>query len=158
MGRQQDTKRQQTNYKINKQQAIQKKIEACETLPMSVVHSEIQSVVTLSTLSFELMRTAIQTYFNNDAVLEYTNKCDQQDIIEQDIIKVFAKTKTNIKNKHMITINIYRTTSRALVNGPSINRFQNNIYPYLEKDVLDLYDCDTENNTKSSLQNALLST
>ncbi len=82
VGRQQVTKRQHTNYKINKQEAIQKNIQACDISPMSVVHSDIQSVVTLSTLSFELMRTAIQTYFNNEAVLEYTQKCDEQDIIE----------------------------------------------------------------------------
>ncbi len=74
---------------------------------MSVVHSEIQSGVTLSTPSFELMRTAIQTYFNNEAVLEYIQKCDEQDIIEQDIIKEFAKTKnkyqkqTHDYNKHV---------------------------------------------------------
>ncbi len=146
-------RRQHSMYKIRKDQAIEKKIHACGRSPITVVHSETNSVITFSTTSFELMRTVTQQYFKDSAILECNQKVDEQDIIEQDIIKVFFKTKTNVKSKHMITVNLYRTTSLALVNGPSIKKFQTSIYPSIVKVILDLYDIDIETRTKAALQN-----
>ena len=112
---------QQASYSLNKAKAIEKKIRACDRPPVSVEHKSNNSILKFSTGSFELLRKSIRDFYEEkNFLVEQTYKQDENGQIEQDIVKIFTINKQQKKSRHHLTINVYRTTSTVLVNGPSI--------------------------------------
>ena len=112
------------DYALNKQVSITKKIKACDRSPYSIKLNNGSATVTLNTICFELMRTNLLQYLANSNMYKIYvfPKIDTNGNTSEDTIKV-AKIETPDTETHMYTINLYRTTSRLMINGPQHNQF-----------------------------------
>ncbi len=126
-----------TEYTLNQSKIIDKKIKACDREPISANHTVANSVIKFSATSFETMKKLISSLYGNreNTMTEITTKMDENSVIEQDIVKIFYKTKQNRKGRLLLVFNMYRTTSTMLVNGPSLKKFQNEEFPMLEEAI-----------------------
>ena len=119
------------NYELNKKVALTKKMSACEKEDYEVELQTTCCNVQLNTASFE--------YFKED-VIEYINSSNQYRMLRHDPVKdingcvtgeimgVGSKSQHTVK---LFTINIYQTTSRAMINGSKYQIFVENDLPLL---------------------------
>ena len=102
------------DYTLNKASALHKKLDSCDN----------RVVLTFNTAAFELFRVTVLSYLRSkesEYVATHTPRTDQQNNITEETIRVVDKTV----ECPMFTINLYRTTSRAMINGPKHTLFVN---------------------------------
>ena len=136
------------NYTLNKQSNIVKKIKACDRVPYTVKHNKGSVTITLNTMCFELMRSSLIQYLHRQANqynFQIIPKNDQSGNTAEDVIKVNATPESTA----LYTINLYRTTSRIMVNGPQPYRFMDNDFPVITDALDDNADEIEEENRKA---------
>ncbi len=133
------------DYKLNQLTALQKKFEACKRENINISTTDgINFVVKLNTASFEATRNVLFKCLYADPRnkkstrhLSYKVDKDQSDLIVSEVINVKHWSavkkpgKPNISGKCSITINIYRTTSKILINGSDSSIFMDVFAPNL---------------------------
>ena len=143
------------SYALNQERALEKKIEACDRTPVEAEHTDTNSIITCSTLAFELFREYMDNFCNTEGLKTIaTQKTDCRGFIESDTLKVF-QINNPLKSEHLFTMTLYRTTCRVLVNGPGLGDFQEEQYPDLEEKILNMYNPGKEDYIKHSLMKLL---
>ena len=110
------------NYTINEKTAIKKKIKSCREVPLEIKMEKGNNLrIFCSTTAFENIRKIIIETVASNYVLEMT---ENKDISERVIIETIKTKERNARRALPIfVINIYRTTSTLLINGPQVQRF-----------------------------------
>ena len=128
-----------TNYKINKVTAVKKKLDACSREAISVKEHSRSVVITMNTGAFEFFRKALITHLGKceHYVVKPTDVRDGRNDVAQDIVRVYDKdaTSRDPTADPAFTINLYRTKSRAMVNGPSYKAFISNDLQHLQNQM-----------------------
>ena len=119
------------NYTINEKTAIRKKIKSCREVPLEIKMEKGNNLrIFCSTTAFENIRKIIIETVASNYVLEMT---ENKDISERVIIETIKTKERNARRALPIfVINIYRTTSTLLINGPQLQRFVQEILPVLQ--------------------------
>ena len=119
------------NYTINEKTAIKKKIKSCREVPLEIKMEKGNNLrIFCSTTAFENIRKIIIETVASNYVLEMT---ENKDISERVIIETIKTKERNARRALPIfVINIYRTTSTLLINGPQVQRFVQEILPVLQ--------------------------
>ena len=119
------------NYTINEKTAIKKKIKSCREVPLEIKMEKGNNLrIFCSTTAFENIRKIIIETVASNYVLEMT---ENKDISERVIIETIKTKERNARRALPIfVINIYRTTSTLLINGPQVQRFSQEILPVLQ--------------------------
>ena len=119
------------NYTINEKTAIKKKIKSCREVPLEIKMEKGNNLrIFCSTTAFENIRKIIIETVASNYVLEMT---ENKDISEKVIIETIKTKERNARRALPIfVINIYRTTSTLLINGPQVQRFVQEILPVLQ--------------------------
>ena len=119
------------NYRLNKKLALEKKITACERVTYEVKRHSTCCVVTFNTGAFEYFRVEVRKYLDENASYAISvdePTIDKNGVITQDTIKVISSTQAA---NDLFTINLYRTTSKTMINGPKYVQFMNVDLPIL---------------------------
>ena len=127
------------DYALNTQRALSKKRAACDRETYKIDLFNESCKITFSTAVFELFRTKIVEYFQHHAsyVVEIDPVVDMNGSTTGDVMKVFKKTSCNRSTPDkLFTINMYRTSSRILVNGSQYKMFVCSILP----SITELFD------------------
>ena len=116
------------NYALNEQIALNQKIKACDRPSYSIKQNNGSATVTLNTFCFEIMRSNLIKFLNRSSQYKFylCPKTDTQGRTPEDIIKVVKVNDVAKSETDMYTINLYRTTSRLMINGPHYNHFIEN--------------------------------
>ena len=139
-----DTSVATANYALNLEKTLDKKIDACDRLPIEAMHSETNSVITFSTTAFDLAQKCTAQYFSCDSyTIKHNQKQDKRGLIESDVMRI-----SNKRNAFTITINFYRTTSKALINGAGLKTFQETHLPAMEEMIKMDYNRSEEQSVK----------
>ena len=120
------------NYAINEKTAMKKKIKSCSTeVPLEIKMEKGNNLrIFCSTTAFENIRKIIIETVASNYVLEMT---ENKDISDRVIIETIKTKERNARRALPIfVINIYRTTSTLLINGPQVQRFVQEILPVLQ--------------------------
>ena len=118
-------------YTINYKTAIKRKIKSCREVPLEIKMEKGNNLrIFCSTTAFENIRKIIIETVASNYVLEMT---ENKDISERVIIETIKTKERNARRALPIfVINIYRTTSTLLINGPQVQRFVQEILPVLQ--------------------------
>ena len=139
-----DTSVATANYALNLEKTLDKKIDACNRLPIEAMHSETNSVISFSTTAFDLAQKCTARYFSCDSyTIKHSHKQDKRGLIEGDVMRISNKC-----NAFTITINFYRTTSKALINGAGLKTFQETHLPAIEEMIKMDYNQSEEQSVK----------
>ena len=116
------------NYTINEKTASIKKKKSCREVPLEIKMEKGNNLrIFCSTTAFENRKIIIETVASN-YVLEMT---ENKDISERVIIETIKTKERNVRRALSIfVINIYRTTSTLLINGPHVQRLCKRFYQY----------------------------
>ena len=113
-----------TNYSLNEKNAYIKKKNACSRENFTVVRNNSLDSITFNTTAFEIFRKCFDRYYQyhqDKYHLHRTPVIDKNNnVVVQDIIRVTDPRKSGAL---VYTVNIYRTTSRTMVNGSEHARF-----------------------------------
>ena len=120
-----------SNYVLNEKRARAKKRKACDRENYKVKQNQSSTTVVFSTAAFEVFRSNVCPYLEHQS---YNFKLDQStDIpgkVTHDILRVFT-TISSSECTSLYTMNLYRTTSRVVVNGPHYTQFAVNDLPQI---------------------------
>ena len=118
------------NYHLNGERTILKKIKACDRPTEMVEKAGGNFVVELSTVGFEAFREIIfqNVHMPKDSCrtsrhLLYEAQTDRDDNIVQDVLRInswqaiFPNLAQSRTGSLSVSINLYRTTCKALING-----------------------------------------
>ena len=118
------------NYHLNGERAILKKLKTCDRPTEMVEKPGRNFVIELSTAGFEAFRAIIlmNVHLPKDSVwtsrhFDYETKVDGSDNITQDVLRIkswqalFPNLAQGRTGSLSASINLYRTTCRALING-----------------------------------------
>ena len=137
-----------STYALNKVRTIDKKIEASDRQPMEVEQSNSNTVLTLSASCFETAhKCLVQYYSENLYSVKRSQKVDTNGLVQEDTMRIVRKSD-GVK----LAINLYRTTSRALINGASLDLFQKEHFPVLAGKILQDYDRNQDRAMKDCMQ------
>ena len=114
--------------------ALTKKIRSCRQETLAVKLEEGNNLrIHCSTTAFETVRKVIGSQIENSSTLEYLSNEDLKGNIYSEVVKVKEKSNTTRRNKRdLFTVNIYRTTSSLLINGPQVQKFIQEILPAIQ--------------------------
>ena len=119
-----------SSFVLNQQKSISKKRKACDRDNYKVKHNSGSSTVTFSTAAFELFRCNVFMYLKQNSYgYQLTESKDIPGNVTHDILRVFIETCGQVSN--LYTVNVYRTTSRIMVNGPQYIHFVSNDLPQI---------------------------
>ena len=106
------------NY-VNEKTAIKKKIKSCREEPLEIKMEKGNNLrIFCNTTAFEIMRKIIIETVASNYVLEKTEKKDISGKVVIETIK--TKDRNARRTLPIFFINIYRTTSTLLINGPKV--------------------------------------
>ena len=128
------------SYTLNEPKLLGKKMKSCEKNPMVMtIKSGNNVVIEFSTTTFEIVRNIFKMFYNNqpNTYVDFEQVTDTTKKVTSECYKVSHKTTTGERGMKRYTINIYRTTSKAVINGPEANMFAQHEYPHLESIVLE---------------------
>ena len=97
-----------------------------------------------STTAFEGVKQIIENTVSKINKIEYIRKEDQEGRIYSESIRV--REKESRRNQVIYTVNIYRTKSRLLINGPQMQKFILEVIPIVQlwalenKSAIDISD------------------
>ena len=144
-----------TNYVLNKEKCLNKKLKACDRANYSTEMNNFSANVLFNTASYEVFRRALAHFYSNSSDYEIRGKplVDQASNIAQEVIRVHDRNKRN--KPHVYTLNMYNTKSSLMVNGPHHLHFIDNDLPAITKVIDQVQDNIEEMNAgiKLSLNN-----
>ena len=119
------------NYTINEKKAIKKKIKSCREVALKIKMEKGNNLrIFCITIAFENIRKIIIGTVARNYILEMT---ENKDISEKVIIEITKTKERNARRaRPTFVINIYRTTSNLLINGPQVQRFAREILAVLQ--------------------------
>ena len=107
------------NFALNEKAAIQKKIKSCKDQSLVVKMEKGNDLrIYCSTTAFEKIRRHIVRSIQENTILEHIENEDQKGQVYSEILRV--KDKNSRGQRVIFTINIYRTKSSSLINGPQV--------------------------------------
>ena len=119
------------NFTLNEKAAIQKKIKSCKDQSLVVKMEKGNNLrIYCSTTAFEKIRRQIVRSIQENTNLEHIENEDQKGQVYSDILRV--KDKNSRGQWVIFTINIYRTKSSFLTNGPQVQKFIQEILPWIQ--------------------------
>ena len=122
------------NYVLDKHLALIKKRNTYDKPPYSVKERTNCIIVEFNTASFDYFKDKFMNYLENRTdVYSFspTPQIDQMNNITQDIIRVSDRNTL----APMYTINMYRTRSNAMVNGPMQSHFLHKDFPIITSEI-----------------------
>ena len=122
----------QMGYKLNKKEALKKKLAACDRSEFVIEMHASCCVIVLSTAAFEMFRCDVIRYLKDCKkymILEPENLADSEMSVTQDTIKVHSPV---LEMKHLFTINLYRTTGKVMINGSDYKKFVEEDVPMIK--------------------------
>ena len=120
-----------SRYKLNKTLALTKKRKACDRHPMTIKQNKNSTVITLNTATFEFFRRNIQLYLESRMyIISPDTQRDENQLITQNILRVLDR-----HGVHKFTLNMYTTSSRIMINGPSYTRFTQEDLPAIISEI-----------------------
>lgn len=120
-------------FQLNKETMLNKKIKSCNrSQPLTTTMEKGNNLrILCSTMAFEKTRNLINnTMTHSGFTIETVQQEDLEGQVFADTIKV--KEKDSRRNKAIFTINIYRTTSSMMVNGPQVQKFIQEMVPVIQ--------------------------
>ena len=140
----------QGNFTLNEKAAIPRKIKSCKDESLVVKMEKGNNLrIYCSTTAFEKIRRQIVRSIQENANLEHIENEDQKGQVYSEILRV--KDKTSRGQWVIFTINIYRTKSSFLINEPQVQKFIQEILPWIQswsqvnKTAIDMCDRQLEN-------------
>jgi len=123
------------SFTLNQGKAIQKKYKSCNAPPLRISMLEGNNLrIWANPIVFEKLRIYIQETLKASSNIELaiTHKSDKDGtVIHQDIMRVMDITRT--PPIQAFTVNVYRTQSSFLINGPQTNIFRSNFQKRIEE-------------------------
>ena len=119
------------NYVLNKEKALSKKMQHATKANYSITRKTFSASVEFNAASFELFRKILGNYYESSSQYQIsaTEVKDRASNVTADVVRIHDHTKRN--NPLAYTINIYRTKSSIMVNGPHHIRFLDHDLPEL---------------------------
>ena len=120
------------NFTLNEKAAIQKKkIKSCKDESLVVKMEKGNNLrIYCSTTAFEKIRRQIVRSIQENTNLEHIENEDQKGQVYGEILRV--KDKNSRGQRLIFTINIYRTKNSFLINGPQLQKFIQEILPWIQ--------------------------
>ena len=109
------------DYNLNRETAIFKKIEAAHRKPLDYKVKGGGHVATLSAGTYELLKPAIIDFYQKDQTVMADIRHDLDH--EGNTVDLNVVISTKLENKKFFAVNLYNTTSRALINGANQSFF-----------------------------------
>ena len=117
-------------YQLNKEVSLSKKIAACDKIDYQVSSPKTCCIIQFNTATFEHFKSDFHQWVAQHPQYIHENDTpviDMGDNIPQDIVRVIS----SIDSKPLFTVNMYRTKSKAMINGPEYKIFVNEVLPEL---------------------------
>ena len=120
------------NFTLNEKAAIQKKkIKSCKDESLVVKMEKGNNLrIYCSTTAFEKIRRQIVRSIRANINLEHIENQDQKGQVYSEILRV--KDKNSLGQRVIFTINIYRIKSSFLINGSQVQKFIQEILPWIQ--------------------------
>ena len=120
-----------TRYRINEKIAIDKKIKACNNQPIQIKMEKGNNLrVYCRAVAFERVRGIIEKILGTNYTINQAKTKDKTDKIVSEVLRVAQKESR--RNEAIFTINIFRTKSSFLINGPHVQQFLPELFPVLQ--------------------------
>ena len=116
---------------MNDEAAVRKKIKICNEEPLVVKLEKGNNLrIFFSTTTFEGVKQIIENTVSKINKIEYIRNEDQEGRIYSESIRV--REKESRRNQVIYTVNIYRTKSSLLINGPQMQKFISEVIPIVQ--------------------------
>ena len=116
---------------MNDEAAVRKKIKTCNEEPLVVKLEKGNNLrIFFSTTTFEGVKQIIENTVSKINKIEYIRNEDQEGRIYSESIRV--REKESRRNQVIYTVNIYRTKSSLLINGPQMQKFISEVIPIVQ--------------------------
>ena len=116
---------------MNDEAAVRKKIKTCNEEPLVVKLEKGNNLrIFFSTTTFEGVKQIIENTVSKIIKIEYIRNEDQERRIYSESIRV--RKKESSRNQVIYTVNIYRTKSSLLINGPQMQKFISEVMPIVQ--------------------------
>ena len=132
-------------FSMNEEAAVRKKIKTCNEEPLLVKLEKGNNLrIFCSTTAFEGVKQIIENTVSKINKIEYIRNGDQERRIYSESIRV--REKESRRNQVIYTVNIYRTKSSLLINGPQMQKFILEVIPIVQlwalenKSAIDISD------------------
>ena len=132
-------------FSMNEEAAVRKKIKTCNEEPLLVKLEKGNNLrIFCSTTAFEGVKQIIENTVSKINKIEYIRNEDQEGKIYSESIRV--REKESRRNQVIYTVNIYRTKSSLLINGPQMQKFILEVIPIVQlwalenKSAIDISD------------------
>ena len=132
-------------FSMNEEAAVRKKIKTCNKEPLLVKLEKGNNLrIFCSTTAFEGVKQIIENTVSKINKIEYIRNEDQEGRIYSESIRV--REKESRRNQVIYTVNIYRTKSSLLINGPQMQKFILEVIPIVQlwalenKSAIDISD------------------
>ena len=121
----------QGNFTLNEEAAIPKKIKSCKDESLVVKMEKGNNLrIYCSTTAFEKIRRQIVRSIQENTNLEHIENEDQKGQVYSQILRV--KDKNSREQRVIFTTNIYRIKSSFLINGSQVQKFIQEILPWIQ--------------------------
>jgi len=110
------------NFNIDKNKALDKKMEACKrTIDIVMVEKHQNYILELSAGAYEVLKIELEKYFDQHCTYKIapTNQYDNQGLCIRTSFSVINRSN----NRQLYRINLFHTTSRIEVNGHGMEHF-----------------------------------
>ena len=132
-------------FSMKEEEAVRKKIKACNEEPLVLKLEKGNNLrIFCSTTAFEGVKQIIENTVSKINKIEYIRNEDQEGRIYSESIRV--REKESRRNQVIYTVNIYRTKSSLLINGPQMQKFILEVIPIVQlwalenKSAIDISD------------------
>ena len=132
-------------FSMNEEAAVRKKIKTSNEEKLLVKLEKGNNIrIFCSTTTFEGVKQIIENTVSKINKIEYIRNEDQEGRIYSESIRV--REKESRRNQVIYTVNIYRTKSSLLINGPQMQKFILDVIPIVQlwalenKSAIDISD------------------
>ena len=120
-----------TRYWINEKIALDKKIKVCNNDPIQIKMEKGNNLrVYCSAVAFEGVRQILEKILQTNYIINQTKTKDKTGKIVMEVRRVAQKESR--RNEAIFTINIFRTKSSFLINGPQVQKFLLELLPVVQ--------------------------
>ena len=133
-----------SRFSMDEEAAVRKKIKTCNEEPLLMKLGKGNNLMFCSTTAFEGVKQIIENTVSKINKIEYIRNEDQEGRIYSESIRV--REKESRRNQVIYTVNIYRTKSSLLINGPQMQKFILEVIPIVQlwalenKSAIDISD------------------
>ena len=126
--------RRTTRYRINEKIATDKKMKACNNEPIQIKMEKGNNLrVYCSAVVFEGVRGILEKILETNYTINQTQTKDKTGKIVSAVMRVAQKESR--RNEAIFTINVFRTKSSFLINGPQVEKFLLELLPVVQSGV-----------------------